>query len=289
MSASAIKLRRRFYDIIKEEKVLTCQGENTVSFVASTGARLNSLTLTAKGKNQETGRKLVIRGKNLFNPTREFQSGMTYINKIETLREGIASGQMLFFSISHTSDGIKCGVANQYHIIIPITNGKTYTVTGYIKTEGRILDENLTFIKKASNYTGAGISTTFVNDVNGKYLMYYTFNHVQGTAVQNWTLDDVLTKTQIETGEVATEYEPYVTPSVSVIPEKTNGEEGVSLAFNEGDTLKVDYKSRKVTYNGTDITGHDFSQYLLGLTCVAKTNIIETEGVNCDIEVKYYE
>lgn len=281
MSVRAIKLRRRFIEKeVREETTIT--GETFLSFSSPAEMRLNSLELTVtENLNDTTDKKLTIRGKNLFNPAREFQSGTAYLGSKENLQAGIDAGQMLFYGITHTGSVMRYSVSNQYQIVISISEGVTYSYFGYIKSKALLLDENFNLIKYVND-------TVFTNDVNAKYLMYYTYNHAQATNVQGWTLDDVKNKTQIETGDVATEYEPYAKPIVSVIPSLSNGETGTELLFSVGDTLKIDFRKRQVLYNQTDITADDFGQYLLGITCVAKTTVIETEGFNCNITAKYY-
>lgn len=280
MSARAIKLRRRFIEKEVREET-TIAGETYLSFSSPIEMRLNFLELTVtENFNETTNKKLIIRGKNLFNPAMEYQSGLTFLGSRENLQAGIDAGQMLFFGINYNTEMLY-NVSNTYQIVFPLSNGKKYVNTGYVKAKRMLLDENFVFIKHAEG-------AIFSNDVNAKYLMYYTYNRAQGVNVQNWTLDDVINKTQIETGEVATEYEPYATPIVSVIPSLSNGETGTELLFSVGDTLKIDFRKRQVLYNQTDITADDFGQYLLGITCVAKTTVIETEGFNCNITAKYY-
>ena len=260
-------------------------GENSVEIINAKSSKLISLFINVMETTDAEERKIIFRGKNLFNPAREFQSNQSYLGNIENLKAGIEAGQMLFYGLScGVSEGatFTCSTPNQYWIICPVTNGLSY-VTRYLKSKLILLDENLVVVKVSD-------TRTILNDVDAKYLAYYCFNIAQSTSVQTWTLDDVKTKCQIEVGTELTDYTPYVEPQIVIVPKYVNYDDtGVELRLTIGEGLDVNYQSGIVKYNGEVLpTEADFCQSVLGLSCPSAHTFVETEGISSMITAIYY-
>ena len=280
-----ITIQRRKFFGEPQITMATVRGENSVVITDAKNSKLVKLSINILQNAVDEDRKIVFRGKNLFNPTREFQNTETYLGSIDNLKAGIESGQMLFYGVTcaaSVGETFLCSVSNQYWIICPVINGLSYAAE-YCKSNIILLDENLVVVK-------TGTIKTILNDVNAKYLAYYCYNRAQSIDVQKWTLNDVITKGQIEIGTVQTDYVPYVEPQEVIVPKYVNYDNtGVSLPLKKGEGIEVDYQSGIVRYNGNLLpTQADFCQSILGLSCPSRITYVETVGIYSMLTAVYY-
>lgn len=280
-----ITIQRRKFFGEPQITMATVRGENSVVITDAKNSKLVKLSINILQNAVDEDRKIVFRGKNLFNPTREFQNTETYLGSIDNLKAGIESGQMLFYGVmceARVGKTFSCSTPNQYWIICPVINGLSYAVE-YYKSNMVLLDENLVVLK-------TGTTKTILNDVNAKYLAYYCYNRAQGIEVQNWTFNDVITKCQLEVGSILTDYSSYVEPQSVIVASHVNYDNtGEELPLKIGDLIEVDYLTGIVKYNGELLpTQSDFCQGILGLSCPSAQTYVETIGINSMIKAIYY-
>ena len=107
--------------------------------------------------------------------------------------------------------------ATSKSIYIPVKPNTTYTIsknvgkTFRIATTNSIPANNVSTISSQANHTGTSITIT--TESNANYLWVNYFNTQNGDTGSS---SDMLASLQIEIGNEATTYEPYITPSIVV-------------------------------------------------------------------------